>query len=673
MSLRLTLLGVTFTIFGAAFLAVYSLFIPFFVLPTFLKTRLSDELVIERGDVDASLPDRNLQIFRDQQWPVPSSVSTSTSSSSSSSETNESAATSSSSTTPSSSSSSSSSHNYSPYTFFYLFEVSNPKEVVLTGASPRVVERGPFGYLKITQRSNLSFSKDNTENTYDAVTSYRSLTAGECLAVSRRLGTRAPKRACQSDTTEITTFNPAIVKLLGSKTDPSWIYGKLGQRAMKEVADSLTSTEFGLTRNLRLWRLPLAFQMILQQNLMWAIPQLLARVTLYRGASAMTEFVSYLEVDCGPDNSNRLTGTCPYGIGRIMYVKADMVGIRIDDANALTSLQARFLLNPTADQSSVSGYPPGTGAITVTAELGSDEGKEQLKRGFIVWMEAYSHIKEVAEGKSLTTRYRDQFSFLVRLLCLWRRATEMAESEADSNKMCEVNVRGIIWYLFGQVEVLDNVPVYKGWFEQDVTLESTLEQWRGISSSSSSSLSTCKSSYESASGEQEEAGGGESSLSGLRSINVCDWSIRPFLLDPEAESEVPSVAVSRLLLDPFETYMPVGSTATTYPSLLNPYKLATMWGGVATFCQTADLQALGSVSRRSSFFASATERNMSCSGMTRWATVVRNDLAPSFALADGVSAAEYDNAAAVALRAKYERMVCSVSRYVQHWAVNGSW
>jgi hypothetical protein len=41
---------------------------------------------------------------------------------------------------------------------FYLFNVTNPKSIVEDGAKPAVTEVGPFGYARVVEKTDISFS-----------------------------------------------------------------------------------------------------------------------------------------------------------------------------------------------------------------------------------------------------------------------------------------------------------------------------------------------------------------------------------------------------------------------------------------------------------------------------------------------------------------------------------
>lgn len=132
---------------------------------------------------------------------------------------------------------------------YYLYSVTNPKEVIEEGAKPDLEEVGPFGFRKYTEKYDIAFDDDGGV-TYKTWSYWVSADDEDmpsdadhddfCLDLTTKLEGAAAPTSCLPLDTSVTIFNLQFWGTVAKYTEPV-VVGMLGQQVWGQVSTFIHS------------------------------------------------------------------------------------------------------------------------------------------------------------------------------------------------------------------------------------------------------------------------------------------------------------------------------------------------------------------------------------------------------------------------------------------------
>jgi hypothetical protein len=142
---------------------------------------------------------------------------------------------------------------------YYLYHVENP-DLIMTGATPYVSEKGPFGYREYTVKYDLLFDRWSDVVAFKSWSYYVPVTdLDSCKYQNRQLGVEQTfAYACVADNdenTKYTLLNRQFMQYLQEHTVAS-VIAQVSTYMFSEIRDIFTSRSGPFQRNLKVWELP---------------------------------------------------------------------------------------------------------------------------------------------------------------------------------------------------------------------------------------------------------------------------------------------------------------------------------------------------------------------------------------------------------------------------------
>lgn len=120
------------------------------------------------------------------------------------------------------------------HNFFYIYNVSNPKDFITGTENPKLDEIGPFGYGIVSRRYNITFEQDlvSFSNYWFAVP----LSTETCKTDLTQMEHPEPMECLDPTTTTVTTLNPSFAGALHDQ-DPNVVFATIGAKVIEGYID----------------------------------------------------------------------------------------------------------------------------------------------------------------------------------------------------------------------------------------------------------------------------------------------------------------------------------------------------------------------------------------------------------------------------------------------------
>jgi CD36 family len=345
---------------------------------------------------------------------------------------------------------------------FYVWNITNPLEVLQLGYKPEMRQVGPYGYVKREQKYDVQFSEGDDS----ATVSYKQwhyldpvAEPSECAAMHFRIGKAKldmndadcanstcdcrPFAAAVNDT--VTVVNTPFLRLLHEET-PQGLLASTAQEAFAHIEQSLTGEFLTAVKSAFL---PERFDAAWRYRRAAATAALVQTVytSIAGGSSAAAARSAFIAagtddaaVSCGAV-SVPLHSTCPWGVGQHIIDAAADLGVPAPASVVLTAAEADHLL----------GLRAGAlqGALT-SANLGVPLW---VAAGRHLTMPNVQHTSSYSWPTHSAGEPQDaaQWQALVTLLCSWEPAESGTLPPADGSPehlQCQAKVQGIAHWLY---------------------------------------------------------------------------------------------------------------------------------------------------------------------------------------------------------------------------------
>jgi hypothetical protein len=142
---------------------------------------------------------------------------------------------------------------------YFLYHVENP-DLIMTGATPFVAEKGPYGYREYTVKYDLVFDRWSDLVAFKSWSYYVPVSdLDSCKYQNRQLGVdKTYAYSCIPDDDEnakFTLLNRQFMQYLQEHTVGS-VIGQVSKYMFSEIRDIFTSRSGPFQRNLKVWELP---------------------------------------------------------------------------------------------------------------------------------------------------------------------------------------------------------------------------------------------------------------------------------------------------------------------------------------------------------------------------------------------------------------------------------
>lgn len=116
--------------------------------------------------------------------------------------------------------------------YYYVYNLTNPKDFLENGARPHVTEVGPFGYARLSRKYDLKFTKVDVVS-FKTFSFDKRIQPISCLEGQELIGHPDPKM-CMDPMTEMTIFNSGFSQTMRS-VDLGYLLSIFGAQAIQQI------------------------------------------------------------------------------------------------------------------------------------------------------------------------------------------------------------------------------------------------------------------------------------------------------------------------------------------------------------------------------------------------------------------------------------------------------